>query len=203
MLLVWLVTITVPLAQTLILDRILAVVSGNVIMQSDVLAFINLQLVDVVEDKNPEDTTLTQLIERRIVLDEIDRYVVTDPSPMLIEQRFVDVTARFASRNALVRVLEQVGYTIDDLRQVLTENTKRDIYLNSRFSLVRLPSEDQLRDYFEENTDQFVTPDQVLTFEELRPLITERLTEELRTEMVSDWVARLVRQSVVVRMSPE
>jgi hypothetical protein len=202
-LLVWFVAVTVPLAQTLILDRILAVVSGNVIMRSDVRAFIDLQLVNVVKDKNSKETALTKLIERRIVLDEIDRYVATDPSPMLIEQGLIEVEARFSSRNTFVGVLERVGYTIDDLRQVLTENTRRDIYLNSRFLSVRPPSEDQLRDYFEEHKDAFVTPDQTLIFEELRPLITERLIEEFRAEMVSDWVAGLVRQSVVVRMTPE
>ena len=62
------------------LDRILAIVDGNVIMHSDVRAFIDLGLADIPEGPDQEANTLTYLIERRLVLDRVDRFVVAEPS---------------------------------------------------------------------------------------------------------------------------
>ena len=170
------------------------------IMHSDVRAFIDLKLVDVAQDAKPEATTLTRLIERWLILDQVDRYVVADPPAVIIERQLTDVRMSFSSEAAFVRALEQVGYTTDDLRQVLRDNARRDAYLKDRFTAVRVPSDDQLREYFEAHEDEFTQSGRPLTFAEARPFVLQRLAEELRTGMIADWVERLVRRAVVVRM---
>ena len=122
------------------LDRILAVAAGHVIMQSDVRAFVDLQLAGAAtgpdQDRTARDEqVLTYLIERRLVLDEVDRYVVADPPAADVERRLAAVTARFRSEGELAAVLARVGYTIDDLRQVLRDDARRDAYVESRFGL--------------------------------------------------------------------
>ena len=64
-------SLTVFSAQTETLDRILAVVAGHVIMQSDVRAFVDLELAELGTDDDSDDVILTYLIERRLVLDEV------------------------------------------------------------------------------------------------------------------------------------
>ena len=196
--LVWLGSVAVPLAQTQTLDRILAVVAGHVIMQSDVRAFIDMKLVDVAQTADPEGTALTWLIERRLILDEVDRYVVADPPVALIERQLAEVRADYSNEDDFVQALEQGGYTVDDLRQVLTDNARRDAYLNDRFTVARLPSEEQLREYFEDHENEFSQPGRTLTFAQARPVVLERLAGELRAEMISDWVEGLVRRAEVV-----
>ena len=198
--LVWLGSVAVPLAQTQTLDRILAIAAGYVIMHSDVRAFIDLKLVDVTEDAEPEATTLTRLIERWLILDQVDRYLVADPPAVIIERQLTDVRTSFSSEAAFIRALEQVGYTTDDLRQVLRDNARRDAYLEDRFAAVRLPSDDQLREYFDAHEDELTQSGRPLTFAEARPFVLQRLAGDLRTGMIADWVEGLVRGAVVVRM---
>ena len=122
-------------SQTEILDRILAIVGGQVIMRSDVRAFMALQLVEIPPGPDQESQVLTYLIERRLVLDQIDR-VVAEPEPALVDRRFGLVRDRFASAEDFAVVLELVGLTSDDLRQVLADDIRRDAYLADRFASV-------------------------------------------------------------------
>ena len=198
--LVWIGSVGVPLAQTQTLDRILAIVAGHVIMHSDVRAFIDLKLVDVAQDAEPEATTLTRLVERWLILDQVDRYVVAGPPTAIIERQLTDVRTSFSSEAVFISALEQVGYTTDDLRQVLRDDIRRDAYLDDRFMAVRLPSDDQLREYFEAHEDEFMQSGRLVTFVEARPFVLQRLAAELRTGLIAEWVEGLVRRAEVVRM---
>ena len=122
-------------SQTEILDRILAVVDGHVIMQSDVRAFIELKLVEIPSGPDQESQVLAHIIDRRLILDQVDR-VVAEPAPPLVDRLFSAVRDRFASAEDLAAVLERVGLTSDDLRQVLADDVRRDVYLEDRFASV-------------------------------------------------------------------
>ena len=169
-------------------------------MHSDVRAFIDLKLVDVAQDAEPEATTLTRLIERWLILDQVDRDVVADPPAAIMERQLTDVRTSFSSEEVFIRTLDQVGYTTDDLQQVLRDNIRRDAYLEDRFMAVRLPSDDQLREYFEAHKDELTQSGRPLTFAEARPFVLKRLAGELRAGMIADWVEGLVRRAEVVRM---
>lgn len=146
---VWLGAAGAQPASAETLDRILAVAAGHVIMQSDVRAFVDLQLTAAAtdaEDRNARDEqVLTYLIERRLVLDEVDRYVVADPPAADVERRLAAVAARFRSGEELAAVLARVGYTTDDLRQVLQDDARRDAYVASRFGPGGAPAGDGQR----------------------------------------------------------
>ena len=131
-------------SQTEILDRILAIVGGQVIMRSDVRAFVALQLVEIAPGPDQESQVLTYLIERRLVLDQIDR-VVAEPEPALVDRRFELVRDRFASADDFAAVLERVGLTSDDLRRVLADDIRRDAYLADRFTSVGEGAREQAR----------------------------------------------------------
>lgn len=122
-------------AQTQVLDRILAVVDGQVIMWSDVRAFLDLQLVEIPPGSDPESYVLSYLIERRLVLDQVDRFVA-EPASELVDRRFALVEDRVAGSEALAAILDRVGLTSDDLRQLLADDIRRDVYLADRFAAV-------------------------------------------------------------------
>ena len=184
------------------LDRILAIVAGHVIMQSDVRAFVDLQLARPGTDLDREDEVLTYLIERRLVLDEVDRYVVADPPPAVIERRLAEVAARFASEEELAAVLARVGYTADDLGQVLRDDARRDAYVEARFGLPSMPTEEQLRLHYEEHLDEFTADGRRPEFAEMRPLVRQRIERERRAANVGAWVAQLVRRGQILRIPP-
>ena len=187
-------------AQTETLDQILAVVGGNVIMSSDVRAFIDLGLVAVTEAPDPAAATLTLLIERRLILDEVDRYVVADPSVGRINRRLDELRDRFATAQAFAAALDRVGFTEDDLRAVLRDNARRDVYLEERFAAAGQLTETELRSYYETHADDFRRGSRMLTFEEARAELQQRLADELRARMVLEWTASLVERGLVIRV---
>ena len=190
---------TVFSAQTETLDRILAVVAGHVIMQSDVRAFVDLELAELGTDDDSDDVILTYLIERRLVLDEVDRYVVANPPGATVDRLMAQVVARFTSEEAFQRALERVGFTTDDLRQVLQDDARREAYLDNRFGAVRVPTDVELRAYYDEHREKFVDAGRIETFAEVRSSVLEKFTAELRDSTVAEWVSSLVRRGQVIR----
>ena len=117
------------------LDRILAVVNGHVIMRSDVRAFLDLGLVDGMSSPADEPGVLTSLIERRVVLDEVGRFVVEEPDPALVERRLARLRADLLPDQELEPLLARSGLTIEDLRYLLADDIRRDTYLQRRFDV--------------------------------------------------------------------
>ncbi len=129
------------------LDRILAVVNGHVIMRSDVRAFLDLGLVDGTSSPADEGTVLTLLIERRVVLDEVDRFVVEEPDPVVVEQRLARLRADLPRGTELELLLARSGLTLDDLRYLLADDIRREMYLQRRFQVVGDDRDEAVRDW--------------------------------------------------------
>ena len=126
-----------PSAQ--VLDRVLAVVSGHVILASDVRAFLDLGLHGQglwdVRDREPADreaAALSRLIERRAALDEVNRYRQAAPPAARVERGVAAVRARFADEDAFAAVLSAVGLDLEDLRQILRDDIRIEAYVTER-----------------------------------------------------------------------
>ena len=186
-------------AQTL--DRILAVVSGHVVTASDVRAFLELGLAEVDEGgPDAERRVLDHLIDRRLVLDEADRLLTEAPPPARIEAALDAVAARFPDRGAFEGVLARTGLSLDDLRQILRDEARRELYLRDRFG-AREPTEDELRAYYEERAEEFRADARPLPFEEAREAVRRRMTAQ-RDAAVEDWIAGLERRAPIARFDP-
>src|SRR4051794_35702579 len=77
-----------------IIDRVLAVVDGALITQSDVNAVVRLGLLPVATGTDAAAVVLDGLIERRLMLAEVDRYAPPDPAAADVEHAFEAVRAR-------------------------------------------------------------------------------------------------------------
>jgi len=106
-------------------------------MRSDVRAFIKLGLVDITgADRaviDTEEAVLSYLIERRLILDEVNRYVVPVPPPARIDRELVAISRRFDNQDVFDLALERIGFNENDLRQILVDDVRREAYLEQRF----------------------------------------------------------------------
>ena len=185
------------------LDRILAVVSGHVIMLSDIRAFLELGLIDVDPTAaDAEQVALERLIERRLVLDEVDRYRVPPPPPAQIERGVAELRLRSSRPDAFTATLDRLGLATDDLRQILGDEARREAYLVERFGGSSELTERQLREYYEERASELTLDGRPLTFDEARGALREQLVDERRRALVADWVEGLLRRGQVVRFGP-
>jgi len=134
----FLAVLTAPLAATQaptadLLDRVLAFVDGQLIMQSDVRAFTELGLVDPGDAADPEEAVLTALVERQLILAEVDRYVVAEPTVVEVDARLADVVARAGGVEGFESRLPLLGFTRADLRQIVRDDLRIERYLDGRF----------------------------------------------------------------------
>lgn len=119
----------VPARQTTI-DRILAVVDGDLITLSDVRAARVLKLV-------PADSTdvmvVDVLVERRLVLSEMRRFQAPDPAPAVLAARKGEWQARVGgtSQDSLFK---DAGVAPEFVDRWLADDLRREAYLDQRFA---------------------------------------------------------------------
>jgi hypothetical protein len=117
-----------------VIDRVFAVVAGDLIMQSDVRAARELGLVTAGSAADADGSVLAQLIDRALILDEVERYAPPEPTVDALDRAFAEVRARFSSAEAFAAALGRVGFDEKQLRAVLRQNLRIKSYLDQRFS---------------------------------------------------------------------
>jgi hypothetical protein len=129
-----------------IIDRVLAVVAGDVIMLSDVSAARDLKLVRIPPDPDnategrstahgdPTREILTQLIDRSLILAEVERYAPPDPAPDAIAAEVRTIGARFRTEQEFEQTLARVGLDDKRLAEIVRQDLRMRAYLDQRFS---------------------------------------------------------------------
>src|SRR5262249_12281301 len=112
-----------------IIDRVLAVVAGDIIMMSDVTAARDLGLLPPANAADPTREVLSRLIDRSLVLAEVDRYAPPEPTAEAIAAEEREVAARFQTQQALARTLQRVGLDETRLNELLRQNLRIRAYL--------------------------------------------------------------------------
>jgi hypothetical protein len=124
--------VSVPRAE--IIDRILAVVSGDLITLSDVTAARDLGLQSADGAADPTRAILAKLIDRELVLAEVERYGPPEPAATAIDAELAIVRARFASSPAYDAALRRSGIDEAHLRETLRQDLRIREYENQRFA---------------------------------------------------------------------
>ena len=187
------------------LDQILAVVSGQVVLRSDVRAFLELGLIEATDmpDKVQSDQYyVTKLIERQLALDEVNRYRIPIPTSEEIDEKLAAIRGRLGGESELRALLALVGLGVRDLRQILQDDIRADVYVRERFGDANQLSESELISYFDDNRGSFTAPDRTVEFDEVRAAVRLKLWAERREMLVRDWLAGLRRRGEVMRFEP-
>jgi len=118
------------------IDRVLAVVAGQLIMLSDVNAVRGLGIVTVPPDSpDPTADVLAKLLDRELMLAEVDRYAPPEPDPATIDRDVAAVRARFPSAKAFDDVLARSGFDATHVRELVRQNLRLNAYLEQRFAV--------------------------------------------------------------------
>jgi peptidyl-prolyl cis-trans isomerase SurA len=181
-----------------VIDRILAVVNRELITLSDVAAAIRLGLVSVPQQgSDPTRAVLDALIDRQLELGEANRYQPPEPAESQIQARMEAVRSRFNTPAAFAQALANSGVSEDQLMLRLREDLRIESYLNQRFGVPRLASEQELIDYYRAHTADFSTASGVRPFAEVREQIRARLSALQRASLVADWLTSLKRRTEI------
>ena len=124
------------------IDRVLAVVAGQLIMLSDVTAVRELGIVPAGDAADVTGAVLARLIDRELMLVEVDRYAPPEPDIAEIDREVAVVRARFPSQKAFDDVMTRSGFDVAHVREIVRQNLRLRAYLDQRFVV---PDGDQKR----------------------------------------------------------
>ena len=116
------------------IDRVLAVVAGQLITLTDVTAARDLGLRTSGSAPDPLRAILSQLIDRELVLDEVERYAPPEPAPEAVDRELAVVRARFSSPAAYEAALARSGIDELQLRETLRQDLRIRAYEEQRFT---------------------------------------------------------------------
>jgi hypothetical protein len=180
---------------TQLVDRVIAVVSGTVLMYSDARAVIALGLFDAGAAPDPVEAAMRWLIDRQLVLDEAGRGDRVEVDQAALGQALDGVRQRFPSEDEYRRAIE--GFGLDDraLQRLVRDTLVVRLYVERRFDSMLPATEEDLREYYASHTARFVRNGRQLTFEDALAEVTAALQQDRRAQAVSAWMERLRRRA--------
>jgi hypothetical protein len=122
----------------------MAVVTGQPITLSDVTAARQFALIPVPPGTpDPIAYTLDRLIERTLILAEVERFQPPEPDPIEMTVRIDELERRAGSAAAFEKALAVVGMTRDQLRRHFRNDLRITTYLHQRFGATTAEAERQ------------------------------------------------------------
>jgi hypothetical protein len=123
-----------PAVRAETLDRVLAVVGGQIITLTDVVAARDLGLQEPDNAADPIRAVLSKLIDRELILAEVERYAPPEPAADAVDREVAAVRARFDSQAALDAALARAGIDKRHLHETLRQDLRIRAYLGQRFN---------------------------------------------------------------------
>lgn len=182
-----------------LLDRLVAVVGSRPILESDVRLVEQLSLVDVPAGAREGDT-LARLIDRALMLDEVDRFGPGEPGAAEVDARIDALRARVGS-DVLASTLQRTGVPEAALRGWVRDQVRLERYLAQRFDAVAQPTSDEVALYYADHPEEFTSAGVRRPLEDVEDMIQQTLASTRRAGLVADWQQAL-RRRARIRLLP-
>lgn len=176
-----------------LLDRVLAVVEGTTITQSDVRA---MRGVGVISGAT-EDESLAEAIDRQLLLYEVQRFPPPEPAAADVERE----AARLRMAPGLAALMRDTGLDDRRLQEMARETLRIRGYLEQRFGTTVQVSDDEVDRYYRDHQDEFLREGLVIPFAEAEPLARERAAAQRLRALIGEWMAELRERAEIRRLA--
>ena len=157
-----------------VVDRVLAVVNGHLITLSDVRRVADLGLIAAGGGGDPTDAVLSQLIDRRLVLEEVERYAPAEPDAATVAARIAAVQRQAGGPAAFDAHLAVLGVDAAWLEQWVRDDLRIHAYIEQRFAGAMEATDDEIENYFRQHAGEFVRNGQPLPSAEAQSIARQR-----------------------------
>lgn len=170
-------------------ERIAALVNGEIVFLSDLQRY---RLFFEPPEKKGEATadlskTLEAVIRQRLLRKEAHRFILEGPSGEETDRRLKQVRQRFKDEPAFQRVLDQTGFSLEELKEEIQGELWVERLLQERIQSFIFITPRQVEQYYQGNAEEFKGK----KLPEVEPVIRKRLTEEREALKTREYLARL------------
>ena len=182
--------------EAMAIDRILAVVDEDPILQSEVDQVIGLGLVERQAEEPDEEyrrRLLTRLIDQRLRFHEIDRFGFGELPIDEVERQFSSFREGFGGGERFVERLAELGLDETSLKQVVARQLMVVTYVEERLGPRVFVGIDDITAYY----NDVLTPEMAATgqplppIEEVREQIRDVLKQQRLNEEIDRWTEEL------------
>jgi hypothetical protein len=188
-----------PQAQVNVLDRLLAVVNGEVVTMSDVRAARQLKLI-AGSDTMTDDQLLDAVIERRLTIAEVARYTAAEPPAADVDARRKTWDASLPRGTTAAAALAAAGMRAEALAAWFRDDARLAAYLEQRFNAAAQPTRQQAMAYFQQHAADFAVGGIVPQFESVEPEVRRRVAADRRATRIRDWVQSLKQRAEIRKL---
>ncbi len=202
--------------QGTVLDRVVAVVNGDLILESDLdeeTRFESIQPYRTTEANVSRESTLRRLIDRTLILQQAEM----EPDETAVSGKELDAQLTTLRKDIPAcrqyhcetdagwqKYVEEHGFTTEEFRQRWRERMELLKFIEVRFRNGIQISDDEIKEYYEktmlpEYEKQHVTPPKLET---ISPRIEEVLLQQRVGNLLRDWLKSLRAQGRVRIMRP-
>jgi len=187
---VFLICVTGAAAE--VVERIVAVVDGDLILLSD----LKREAVFFAPGGDGDEARmLDRLIDARLLLSEAKRFVPDGPTPAQIEKKEAEVVLQFQNRDAMRLAWQSFGLSEKSFRSMVRKRAWIDQLLEERVNTLIIVSQKAVDAYRKEASPQATASSPPLDDAAIRQILTQPLAAEKR----SAYLLRL-RQSAVIEI---
>ena len=180
-----------------VIDRVLAVVNGQIITLSDARAALRFELVAPDVSQDPIAAVLQRLIDRRLRLVEVERYAPPEPPAGDVDAAVAAMRAKFKDELEFAAILARYGLSIEELRRFIRDRLRIEAYIEQRLMSMPQPSDDDLARFYREHPDQFTLEGKLRPFADSRERVRARVIEVQRETFMREWTAGLRRRATI------
>ena len=193
--LLWLVVSGVHAQE--VIERVLAVVEGQIVALSDVRAALTFGLVaDPPQGADPIATTLNRMIDRELMLGEVQRYQPPEPDKAEVEKRLARIRGRLQSEDAFLAAMARTGFDLERLGEWVRNDLRIEEYLKERFASAGQLSDAEVDTYLQQHQSELMRDGRSLAA--AQGMARAALNAERRESLVAEWLAGLRRRAEIV-----
>jgi hypothetical protein len=175
------------------IDGVAAVVNTKVITRSDVRAARGLRLPGLTASA-PDDAVVWALVERHLVLLEVARYAMPDPTPEAVAARRREWAATLPAGFDLPAAFARYGLTEVDVAAWHKEDVRIRLYLDKLFSAAAQPTNAEIAAYVRDH-DAELTKGGATSQAAMEADARTRLADMNRQKRIRDWIDGLKRRA--------
>jgi hypothetical protein len=175
-----------PLSAQALVDRVVARVSGTVILLSDVRAAVMFGLVEGPADS---EDAVEQMVQRSLLVEEVNRFPPPEPSAEAVEAELARLRTRAGV--PLEEVERLTGLSADNVRLLARDRLRVQSYIDQRFGLAVPLTDEQVLEYYRAHPEAFTVNGQLTPFERAQGLARESASLEQRQRTISQWLRDL------------
>ena len=183
-----------------VLDRVLARVDGNPITLTDTRAAIALGIVETPEGVDPVLSALRQLIERRLVLQEVARFAPPDPDATTLDGQVTALEGHVGSAAQLAELEQSTGVGAAQIREIARDQLRIQSYLAQRFGSSVQATDEDAAQYYRAHPEEFRVDGQLRRFEEAEALARQKAAAERRQAIIFQWMRELRQRADVAEL---